>query len=138
MSHFAEIDNNNIVTRVVAFDDNDMSEEDAKQFLEERLGGRWIQTSYNTYANTHLLGGTPFRKNYAGVGMTYDENLDGFIYEKPEDFPSFILDEETGHWVAPVPFPGKKPQDPREFSLEYIWDEENVQWIPNPDWIAPE
>lgn len=138
MSHFAEIDNSNIVLRVVAFDDEEKTEEEAMQFLLEKLGGRWVQTSYNTYLNTHLSGGTPFRKNYAGIGMIYDEDLDAFIYPKPDNFPSFILNEQTGAWEPPIPFPGVLPEDPREVSLEYLWDEENVQWIPNPDWIAPE
>lgn len=137
MSHFAEIDENNVVVRVVAFDDEDKGEEEAMQFLDERLGGTWIQTSYNTYANVHILGGDPLRKNYATIGMIYDEDLDGFIEPKPENNPSFILNMETGIWEPPIEFPGIKPESPTEFSLEYVWDEENIQWIKNPDWITP-
>lgn len=137
MAHFAEIDENNIVIRVVNTDDDLMNEQEAIEFLES-LGGTWLKTSYNTRLNTHVLGGTPFRKNYAGVGMTYSEELDAFIPEKPVDFPSFVLNEETCGWEPPTPFPGTKPENPLLASLEYIWDEENVQWIKNPDWIALE
>jgi len=137
MSHFAEIDELNIVTRVIAFDDEEKTEEEQLEFLDT-LGGRWIQTSYNTRLNTHMFGGTPFRKNYAGIGMSYNEELDAFITIKPEEFSSFVLNEETGSWEPPIPFPGQMPEDPLEISIEYLWDEENIQWIPNPDWIAPE
>lgn len=137
MSHFAEIDESNIVVRVINFDDEEKTETEQLQFLE-KLGGRWIQTSYNTRLNIHILGGTPLRKNYAGIGMKYDETLDAFISQKPEQFPSFVLNEETGGWEPPVPFPGIKPESPLEMSVEYLWDEANIQWIPNPDWVPPQ
>jgi hypothetical protein len=137
MAHFAEIDESNIVVRVINFDDEEKTEEEQLEFLD-MLGGKWIQTSYNTRLNIHTMGGTPLRKNYAGIGMTYDENLDAFIAVKPEEFPSFVLNEETGGWEPPVPFPGTQPENPLEASVEYFWDEDNLQWVANPDWIAPE
>lgn len=133
MSHFAKINENNVVVYVAAAEDSEMSEDEALAFFEQTIGGRWIQTSYNTFLNTHANGGTPLRKNYAAVGMLYDESLDAFIYPKPERYPSYVFNSDTGSWEPPLPFPGIKPEDPRVVSLEYLWDEENVQWIPNPD-----
>lgn len=103
MAHFAEIDENNIVTRVLVVAD----EEDhrGQEFLatDLGLGGTWKKTSYNTQGGVHVNGGTPFRKNYAGVGYTYDESRDAFIPEKP--YPSWVLNEETCLWDAPTPMP---------------------------------
>lgn len=103
MAHWAEIDENNIVTRVLVVAD----EEDhrGQEFLatDLGLGGTWKKTSYNTQAGTHALGGTPFRKNYAGIGFTYDASRDAFIPPKP--FDSWLLDEETCIWNAPTPMP---------------------------------
>lgn len=106
MSHFAEIDKNNIVLRVLVGDNNAPNE--GLDWIIENLGGRWIQTSYN--AN--------FRKNYAGIGFTYDEERDAFIPPKP--FESWLLNEETCQWVAPVPYP--------EDDIEYMWDELVQDW----------
>jgi hypothetical protein len=100
MSHWAEIDESNMVLRVVVGDERDsvaMSE-----WLTIHLGGCWLQTSYNTHAGVHLNGGTPFRGNYAGIGFTYDETLDAFIPPKPEptdEIADWVLDEETFSWV---------------------------------------
>ena len=132
MSHFAKVNENNVVVYVAAVDDSEMSEGEALVFFEQTIGGRWIQTSYNTFLNTHASGGTPLRKNYASVGMLYDESLDAFVYPKSEEYPSYVFNSETGSWEPPIPFPGIKPEDQRSESLEYLWDEENVQWIPNP------
>ena len=99
MAHWAEIDENNIVVRVLVTD-NDAPNE-GYDWLVDRLGGTWIQTSYNTSGGIHLLGGTPLRKNYAGVGMTYDETLDAFYGPKPEG-EYWVLDEETCQWVNPI------------------------------------
>ena len=117
MAHFAEIDENNIVTRVLVVDNSE--QERGQEFLANdlRLGGRWIQTSYNTYGNVHALGGTPLRKNYAGIGHTYDENKDAFIPPKP--FNSWTLNEDTCLWQAPVSMP-------TEFAS--YWDEETLSW----------
>ena len=91
MAHFAEIDENNIVTRVLVVDD--ANENDGQTFLAEtcNLGGTWIKTSYNTQGGVHSNGGTPLRKNYAGIGYTYDSERDAFISPKP--FASWVLDE---------------------------------------------
>jgi hypothetical protein len=107
MSHFAEIDENNIVTRVLV-GDNDMPNEGYDWFVEN-LGGTWVKTSYNGN----------IRKNYAGIGYTYDEERDAFIPPKP--FDSWTLNEGTCRWQAPVPY----PQDGRA----YVWDEDSVLWI---------
>ena len=117
MSYWAEIDENNIVTRVLVGDNNEPDE--GYQWLLDNLGGTWIKTSYNTYAGVHREGGTPLRKNYAGVGMTYDQERDAFIRPKP--FPSWILNEETCNWEAPIPMPtnGKR----------YNWDEQTTSWV---------
>lgn len=126
MAHFAELDNNNTVLRVIvinnqnALDENgDPSETHGAMFCANLLGGVWIQTSYNTYANAHSLGGTPFRKNYAGIGYTYDLGLDAFIAPKP--FASWVLNETSCIWEAPVPMPTDDKQ--------YRWDEATTSWI---------
>lgn len=77
MSHFAELDENNTVLRVVVAD--------SLEWCEERLGGRWVQTSYNTAGGAHKDGGAPLRKNYAAPGYTYDEARDAFVSPKPTD-----------------------------------------------------
>lgn len=107
MSHFAEIDKNNIVVRVLVGDNNAPNE--GLDWLLENLGGRWIQTSYNGN----------FRKNFAGVGFAYDEQLDAFI--PPKLFESWLLNEDTCLWEAPTPMPtdGKL----------YAWDENNLDWV---------
>lgn len=107
MSHFAELDENNIVLRVLV-GDNNMPNEGYDWFVEN-LGGRWVQTSYNGN----------FRKNFAGIGYTYDEQLDAFIPPKP--FESWTLNETTCLWQAPIPY----PQDGRV----YRWDEDTLTWI---------
>jgi hypothetical protein len=120
MAHFAEVDENNIVLRVLVVDD--LNESDGQNFLANTLGlgGTWLKTSYNTTAGVHTLGGTPFRKNYAGIGYTYDEALDAFIAPKP--YPSWILNEETAVYEAPVAMP-----TPAEGEM-YTWNEETTSW----------
>jgi hypothetical protein len=119
MAHFAEIDENNIVTRVLVIDNE--YENDGHTFLSEtcNLGGRWIKTSYNTYGGVHLNGGDPLRKNYAGVGDTYNESLDAFIPPKP--FESWTLDESTCLWNPPIEYP--------EDGKIYRWDEGLLIWV---------
>jgi hypothetical protein len=119
MAHFAEIDNNNIVLRVLVV--NDSQEHRGQDFLANDLGlgGTWIQTSYNTLGGVNINGGTPLRKNYAGYGYTYDPVLDAFIPPKP--FDSWILNQDTCIWYAPTPMPvieGKY----------YYWSEEDLNW----------
>jgi len=117
IAHWAEIDENNIVTRVLVVADD---KEDGQTFLADELGlgGTWKKTSYNTIAGEHRNGGTPFRKNYAGIGYTFDAERDAFISPKP--FASWVLDEEKCVWEAPTPMPtdGKN----------YLWDEATTSW----------
>lgn len=108
MAHFAEIDENNIVTRVLVVPDD--QEHRGQEFLANDLGlgGLWIQTSYNSR----------IRKNYAGIGMSFDSVRDAFI--APQPFASWILDEETCRWEAPTPYPTD--------GLMYEWDETDTDW----------
>ena len=113
MSHFAEIDHNNLVVRVIVAD---------QEFIDSGAVGhpsRWIQTSYNMNAGIHIKGETPLRKNFAGVGYTYDIERDAFIPPKPYD--SWLLNEDTCLWEPPI----EKPDDDKF----YKWDEETVSWI---------
>lgn len=112
MAHFAEVING-IVRRVIVAE---------QEFIDSGAVGipsRWIQTSYNTYGGIHKLGGTPLRKNYAGIGYTYDETRDAFI--PPQPFPSWILDEQTCLWSPPV----AHPKDDKI----YIWEEDSQSWV---------
>lgn len=120
MAHFAEIDENNIVTRVLVVGDD--QEDRGQEFLADDLGlgGTWLKTSYNTQGGVHTLGGTPFRKNYAGIGYSYDEILDAFIPPKP--YASWILNEETCNWNAPV-------EMPVEEGKFFVWDEDTTSWV---------
>ena len=96
MAHWAEIDQNNVVLRVTVGDNNDPAGDEGYQWLVDNLGGTWVKTSYNTLAGKHLSGGIPFRKNYAGIGFTYDEQRDAFIPPKPEG--EWVLNETTCRW----------------------------------------
>jgi hypothetical protein len=124
MAHFAEIDENNIVLRVLVVSDEE--EHRGHEFLSQDLGlgGTWLKTSYNTFRGEHILGGTPYRLNFAAPGGYYDADLDGFIQPKP--FPSFILDTTTGAWNAPI----EKPADTE--TTFYLWDEEQLDWVELP------
>ena len=119
MAHFAKIDSNNKVTQVIKVDN--AQENEALNFITTQLGleGTWIQTSYNTLAGKHMKGGTPFRKNYALIGSTYDAGRNAFI--PPKLFPSWSLNEETCNWVSPVPYPTGT-------NKKYKWDESIVNW----------
>lgn len=113
MSHFAQIDENNIVTQVIVIE---------QDVVDTGLFGNpnsWIQTSYNTQGGIHTLGGTPLRKNYAGIGYTYDSSRDAFIPPKP--YNSWVLNEETCLYEVPTPMPtdGKK----------YYWDDPTLSWV---------
>ena len=116
MAHWAELDENNIVTRVLVGSNEDPDE--GYQWLIDNLGGTWVKTSYNTQGGVHSLGGTPLRKNYAGIGYSYDATRDAFIPPKP--FNSWSLNEDTCLWEAPTPYPtdGKF----------YRWIEEDLNW----------
>ena len=115
MAHFAELDENNIVTRVIVVDDE--NEADGENWCNNFLGGTWKQTSYNTYGGVHKLGGTPFRKNYAGIGDTYDASRDAFI--EPHEFPSWVFNEDKCLYDPPIPYP--------DDGQRYYWDEEAHQ-----------
>tara|TARA_Y100000004_G_scaffold123108_1_gene138393 strand:+ start:1094 stop:1474 length:381 start_codon:yes stop_codon:yes gene_type:complete len=122
MAHFAKLDENNIVTQVIVVSNEIATSEDAGVTFINNLyktSDTWKQTSYNTVKNTHSLGGTPFRKNYACIGYTYDASKDAFIPPKP--FNSWVLDETTCWWEAPVAYPSD--------GKEYDWDEDNTQWV---------
>lgn len=106
MSHFAELDENNTVIRVLVGDDKLPNE--GYDWFVENLGGTWVQTSYNG----------KIRKNFAGIGFTYDEEKDAFI--APQPFPSWTLNEANCRWMSPLPY----PQDGRI----YEWDEEAKLW----------
>jgi len=118
MAHFAEIDEQGVVLRVLVVDN--AQEADGQNFLANTLGlgGTWVKTSYNTNGGVHNNGGTPFRKNYAGIGYTYDSGRDAFIPPKP--FASWILNEDTCLWNAPVAMPTDGGR--------YIWNEETTSW----------
>ncbi len=113
MSHYAQIDENNTVTRVLVIEQDVI---DTGLFGDPRS---WIQTSYNTHGGQHLLGGTPLRKNYAGVGYTYDFGRDAFI--PPQPYPSWQLDDNTCQWYPPVSCPDDGQQ--------YTWDELTQSWV---------
>jgi hypothetical protein len=98
MAHWAELDENNIVLQVVVGSNDEPDE--GYQWLLDNLGGTWFQTSFNTYGGVHILGGVPFRKNYAGVGDTYDPVRDAFIPPKPEN-DEYLFNEETCLWEIP-------------------------------------
>lgn len=99
MAHWAEVDENNKVIRVLVGSNDDLDE--GYQWLIDNLGGRWLKTSYNTRGGIHISGGIPFRKNYAGTSYTYDEVRDAFIPPKPEGY-GWVLNEETCLWENPL------------------------------------
>lgn len=99
MAYFAQIDSTNTVIAVLAIPDSEQERGQDFLAIDLGLGGTWIQTSYNTRGGVHINGGTPLRKNYAGVGYFYDSRRDAFIPPKPS--PDCILDEETCLWNCP-------------------------------------
>lgn len=107
MAHYAKVENGIVVNVIVA-----------EQEHIDTLSGTWVQTSYNTIAGVHVNGGTPLRKNYAGIGMVYDSTRDAF-YE-PQPFPSWTLDEETCTWKPPTEWPND--------GQRYRWDEKTLSW----------
>ena len=125
MSHWAELDENNIVLRVVVGDNNDPAGDEGYQWLIDNLGGTWVKTSYNSYAGKRrnpetqeLTNEQGFRKNYATVGFTYDGIKDAFI--PPQPYPSWTLNEETCLWDSPIPY---------DFDDEHEWNEEQQTWV---------
>lgn len=119
MAHFAELDDNNVVKRVIVVANKDTSDAHGTEvesigvaFCQKLLGGNWKQTSYNGN----------IRKNYAGIGYTYDAAIDAFVPPKP--YPSWILNNDTAQWEAPVPMPNDGQM--------YSWDEASQAWVPVP------
>lgn len=112
MAHFAKVVDG-LVTQVI------VAEPEFFDTFVDSSPGEWIQTSYNTHGGVHSNGGTPLRKNYAGIGYTYDRERDAFIPPKP--FNSWLLNDESCLWEAPVPMPtdGKL----------YNWNETEGNWI---------
>lgn len=116
MAHFAELDPQNVVTRVIVVADADCIDADGNEnesvgagFLAKLLGGRWVQTSYNS----------GIRKNYAGVGYRYDPGFDAFV--PPQPYPSWTLETDSCQWIAPV----AAPLD----GGPWAWDEANLNWV---------
>jgi hypothetical protein len=107
MAYWAELDKDNVVLRVTVGDNNDPAGDEGYQWLIDNLGGTWVKTSYN---------GT-IRKNFAGIGMTYDPIRDAFIPPKP--FESWVLNEDTCQWAPPTPMPTDGA---------YVWDEPTLSW----------
>jgi len=112
MAHYAKV-SNGLVTQVI------VAEPEFFDTFVDSSPGEWIQTSYNTQGGVHLLGGTPLRKNYAGVGDTYDSTRDAFI--PPQPYASWTLNEDTCQWDSPVPYPTD--------DLMYSWDEDTTSWV---------
>ena len=126
MAHWAEIDENNIVTRVLVGDNNDPAGDEGYQWLIDNLGGTWVKTSYNAAAGkrrdpetNEITEEAGFRKNYAGIGYRYDALRDAFIPPKPI-YNSWVLNEDTCLWDAPIAYPtdGKT----------YAWNEDTTSW----------
>jgi hypothetical protein len=130
MASFAKLNSENIVEQVISIHNNELldngieSEQKGIEFCKFLYGQDtiWKQTSYNTQGGVHLLGGTPFRKNHAGIGYTYDEQRDAFI--SPKLFNSWILEENTCIWKPPITKPDTSPED----NFIYIWNESIVNW----------
>ena len=112
MAHYAKVEDG-VVTQVIVADN--------QEWCENNLGGTWVQTSYNTHGGVNSrVGGEPLRKNYAGIGYTFD----GIGFAAPQPYPSWILDSETYFWNAPVPYPSDEKN--------YTWNEETLAWVETP------
>ena len=127
MSHFAEIDENNVVVQVIV----------AEQDFIDTLEGTWVQTSYNTRGGKHYdqdgnVDGDGLRKNYAGIGFTYDADRDAFI--PPQPFASWLLNEDTCWWESPIAMPELTDAD-REAGKYHIWDEDAYQADNTQGWV---
>ena len=116
MAHYAFLDENYIVTEVIV--GKDETNFDWERHYGDFRAQLCKRTSFNTLGGTHINGGNPFRKNFAGIGFTYDTNRDAFIAPKP--FNSWILNEETCLWEPPISYPN--------IDDFYIWNEEELNW----------
>tara|TARA_R110000823_G_scaffold181572_1_gene313894 strand:+ start:58 stop:411 length:354 start_codon:yes stop_codon:yes gene_type:complete len=115
MSHFAKINTNNKVIKIIV----------AEQDYIDTLDGNWVQCSYNTIGGVHRLGGTPFRKNYPGTGDTFDPVRDAFYVPKP--YASYILNDSTCMWGPPIAYP--------DDDKAYDWDEDLYQSDNTKGWV---
>ena len=130
MAHYALLDENNIVTEVITGKEEGEDGVNWEQWYGEFRGQRCLRTSYNTKEGIHIYGGEPFRKNYAGIGYTYDDTRDAFIPPKP--FLSWVFNETTCTWDSPVPKPTDWGQiDSNGDTIIYVWNEENQIWSRN-------
>jgi hypothetical protein len=111
MAHFAKVIDGVVESVIVA---------DSKEWCENNLGGTWVQTSYNTHGGVHTQGGTPLHKNYAGIGYTFD----GTGFAQPKPYASWVLNESSYFWEAPV----AKPEDGKS----YKWNEDDLAWVEIP------
>jgi hypothetical protein len=121
MAHYAFLDENNIVTEVIVGKDEGEDGIDWEAHYGAFRGQTCKRTSYNTRGGEHLEGGTPFRKNYAGIGFSYDSGRDAFI--PPQPYNSWVLNEDSCLWFAPIPWP--------DDGKEYLWNEETTSWVLN-------
>ena len=119
MAHYAFLDENNIVTEVIVGKDEGEEGIDWEAHYGAFRGQTCKRTSYNTHGGVHSGGGTPYRKNYAGIGSTFDAERDAFISPKP--YASWLLNEDSCLWNAPVPYP--------DDGERYRWDEETQSWV---------
>jgi hypothetical protein len=126
MAHYAFLDENNLVVEVIVGLDEGQDGVDWEQHYGNFRGLKCKRTSYNTRNGVHVNGGTPFRKNYAGIGMIYREDIDAFIPPKPHD--SWILNETIGDWESPIGPPPELTESEREPFSYYRWDEETISW----------
>lgn len=125
MAHYAQIDANNQVVQVLCI---------SYDTLQTGLFGdpsKWLKTSYNTTNGVHKLGGKPLRKNFAGIGYTYNEELDAFIPPRPPMMNSWVINENTGRWEPPIPRPTEEPTELPSIANKYNWDETTQSWVRN-------
>ena len=120
MAHYALLNHKNIVKRVITGKCQDESDADMELVFQDMFKMKCRQTSYNTFGGVHTLGGTPFRKNFASIGYTFDEDRDAFIPPKPKDLDSWVLNEDSCLWEAPIPYP--------DDGQNYEWNEETKSW----------
>jgi hypothetical protein len=120
MAHYAVLDENNIVTQVF------VGKEEGEMDWDWELYYGAKRTSYNTHGGVHSEDGTPFRKNYAGIGYTYDEERDAFI--PPQPYPSWTLNDDTCLWECPVEQPDPIENEDGTVTF-HIWDEDNQEWV---------
>lgn len=119
MAHYAFLDENKVVIEVIVGVDENEQGIDWEQRYSQFRGCACKRTSYNTHGGVHRYGGTPFRKNYAGIGFVYDDQRDAFI--PPQPFASWVLNEQTCLWQAPVAMPLD--------DMLYQWSEDSQNWI---------